>query len=89
MNPNVGKYTYSEVKEMTIFSRYELFGCLEAEDVMKSMLREAKEDSFNSITELDLQELRINDLEPKVVKVDMAGISQLEEMVDIHYIENN
>ena len=74
---------------MTIFIRYELFGCLEAEDVMKSMLREAKEDSFNSITEQDLQELRINDLEPKVVKVDMAGISQLEEMVDIHYIENN
>ena len=32
MNPNVGKYTYSEVKEMTIFQRYELFGCLEAED---------------------------------------------------------
>ena len=89
MNPNVGKYTYSEVKEMTIFRRYELFGCLEAEDVMKSMLRESKEDSFNSITEQDLQELRINDLEPKVVKVDMAGISQLEEMVDIHYIENN
>ena len=89
MNPNVGKYTYSEVKEMTIFRRYELIGCLEAEDVMKSMLREAKEDSFNSITEQDLQELRINDLEPKVVKVDMAEISQLEEMVDIHYIENN
>ena len=87
MNPNVGKYTYSEVKEMTIFRRYELFCCLEAEDVMKQMLREAKEDSFNSITEQDLQELRINDLEPKVVKVDMAGISQLEEMVDIHYIE--
>ena len=56
---------------------------------MKSMLKEAKEDSFNSITEQDLQELRINDLEPKVVKVDMAEISQLEEMVDIHYIENN
>ena len=89
MNPNVGKYTYSEVKEMPIFRRYELFGCLAAEDVMKSMLREAKEDSFNSITEQDLQELRINDLEPKVVKVDMAGISQLEEMVDILYIENN
>ena len=40
MNPNVGKYTYSEVKEMTIFRRYELFGCLEAEDVMKSMLKD-------------------------------------------------
>ena len=46
MNPNVGKYTYSEVKEMTIFRRYELFGCLEAEDVMRSMLKEAKEEAF-------------------------------------------
>jgi len=62
MNPNVGKYTYSEVKEMTIFRRYELFGCLEAEDVMKSMLKE---------------------------KGPQDEISQLEEMVDIHYIENN
>ena len=62
MNPNVGKYTYSEVKEMTIFRRYELFGCLEAEDVMKSMLKEeSRQDE----------------------------ISQLEEMVDIHYIKNN
>ena len=60
MNPNVGKYTYSEVKEMTIFRRYELFGCLEAEDVMKSMLKE---------------------------KGPQDEISQLEEMVDIHYIE--
>ena len=60
MNPNVGKYTYSEVKEMTIFRRYELFGCLEAEDVMKSMLKKE-----------GLQD----------------EISQLEEMVDIHYIE--
>ena len=34
MNPNVGKYTYSEVKALPIFRRYELFGCLEAEDVM-------------------------------------------------------
>ena len=68
MNPNVGKYTYSEVKEMTIFRRYELFGCLEAEDVMKSMLKEAKEEAFTS----------------------HAGeAAQLEEMVDIHYIENN
>ena len=62
MNPNVGKYTYSEVKEMTIFRRYELFGCLEAEDVMKSMLKEERRQD---------------------------EISQLEEMVDIHYIKNN
>ena len=68
MNPNVGKYTYSEVKEMTIFQRYELFGCLEAEDVMKSMLRESKEEAFTG---------------------GQAEIAQLEEMVDIHYIENN
>ena len=60
MNPNVGKYTYSEVKKMTIFRRYELFGCLEAEDVMKSMLKEGGPQD---------------------------EISQLEEMVDIHYIE--
>ena len=60
MNPNVGKYTYSEVKEMTIFRRYELFGCLEASDVMKSMLKE---------------------------EGPQDEISQLEEMVDIHYIE--
>ena len=68
MNPNVGKYTYSEVKEMTIFRRYELFGCLEAEDVMKSMLKESKEEAFTG---------------------GQAEIAQLEEMVDIHYIENN
>ena len=68
MNPNVGKYTYSEVKEMTIFRRYELFGCLEAEDVMKSMLKESKEEAFTG-----------SELES----------AQLEEMVDIHYIENN
>ena len=68
MNPNVGKYTYSEGKEMTIFRRYELFGCLEAEDVMKSMLRESKEEAFTG---------------------GQAEIAQLEEMVDIHYIENN
>jgi len=68
MNPNVGKYTYSEVKEMTIFRRYELFGCLEAEDVMKSMLKEAKEEAFTG---------------------GQNEIAQLEEMVDIHYIENN
>ena len=68
MNPNVGKYTYSEVKEMTIFRRYELFGCLEAEDVMKSMLKESKEEAFTGPQE---------------------EVAQLEEIVDIHYIENN
>ena len=68
MNPNVGKYTYSEVKEMTIFRRYELFGCLEAEDVMKSMLKESKEEAFTGPQE---------------------EVAQFEEMVDIHYIENN
>ena len=68
MNPNVGKYTYSEVKEMTIFRRYELFGCLEAEDVMKSMLKESKEEAFTGPQE---------------------EVAQLEEMLDIHYIENN
>ena len=51
---------------MTIFRRYELFGCLEAEDVMKSMLKEAKEEAFTG---------------------GQAEIAQLEEMVDIHYIE--
>ena len=68
MNPNVGKYTYSEVKEMTIFRRYELFGCLEAEDVMRLMLKESKEEAFTG---------------------GQNEIAQLEEMVDIHYIENN
>ena len=68
MNPNVGKYTYSEVKEMTIFRRYELFGCLEAEDVMRSMLKESKEEAFTGPQE---------------------EVAQLEEMVDIHYIEKN
>ena len=68
MNSNVGKYTYSEVKEMTIFRRYELFGCLEAEDVMRSMLKESKEEAFTGPQE---------------------EVAQLEEMVDIHYIENN
>ena len=68
MNPNVGKYTYSEVKEMTIFRRYELFGCLEAEDVMRSMLKESKEEAFTGPQE---------------------EVAQLEEMLDIHYIENN
>ena len=68
MNPNVGKYTYSEVKEMTIFRRSELFGCLEAEDVMRSMLKESKEEAFTG---------------------GQNEIAQLEEIVDIHYIENN
>ena len=68
MNPNTGKYTYAEVERMTIFRRYELFGCLEAEDVMRSMLREAKEEAFTGPQD---------------------EISQLEEMVDIHYILNN
>ena len=68
MNPNTGKYTYSEVKEMTIFRRFELFGCLEAEDVMRSMLKESKEEAFTGPQE---------------------EVAQLEEMVDIHYIENN
>ena len=83
MNPNVGKYTYSEVKEMTIFRRYELFGCLEAEDVMKSMLKESKEDSFNSIGN---EEAQISEYSHDIVDEELL---QLEEMVDIHYIENN
>ena len=83
MNPNVGKYTYSEVKEMTIFRRYELFGCLEAEDVMKSMLKESKEDSFNSIGN---EEAQISEYAHDIVDEEL---SQLEEMVDIHYVENN
>ena len=81
MNPNVGKYTYSEVKEMTIFRRYELFGCLEAEDVMKMMLKESKEDSFNSIGN---EEAQISEYAHDIVDEEL---SQLEEMVDIHYIE--
>ena len=83
MNPNVGKYTYSEVKEMTIFRRYELFGCLEAEDVMKLMLKESKEDSFNSIGN---EEAQISEYAHDIVDEEL---SQLEEMVDIHYVENN
>ena len=83
MNPNVGKYTYSEVKEMTIFRRYELFGCLEAEDVMKLMLKESKEDSFNSIGN---EEAQISEYAHDIVDEELL---QLEEMVDIHYIENN
>ena len=83
MNPNVGKYTYSEVKEMTIFRRYELFGCLEAEDVMKMMLKESKEDSFNSIGN---EEAQISEYAHDIVDEELL---QLEEMVDIHYVENN
>ena len=83
MNPNVGKYTYSEVKEMTIFRRYELFGCLEAEDVMKLMLKESKEDSFNSIGN---EEAQISEYAHDIVDEELL---QLEEMVDIHYVENN
>ena len=81
MNPNVGKYTYSEVKEMTIFRRYELFGCLEAEDVMKLMLKESKEDSFNSIGN---EEAQISEYAHDIVDDELL---ELEEMVDIHYIE--
>ena len=62
MNPNVGKYTYSEVKEMTIFRRYELFGCLEAEDVMKSMLKESKEEAFTGPQE-ELVETKLFNIE--------------------------
>ena len=58
MNPNVGKYTYSEVKKMTIFERYELFGCLEAEDVMKSMLKESKEEALSISLEIENAHLK-------------------------------
>jgi hypothetical protein len=43
MNPNAGKYTREQVEKMTIFERYELFGCLEAEDVMPSLLKKVDE----------------------------------------------
>ena len=42
MNPNAGKYTREEVEKMTIFRRYELFGCLAAEDVMPSLLKKSE-----------------------------------------------
>ena len=42
MNPNAGKYTREEVEKMTIFRRYELFGCLEDEDVMPSLLKKSE-----------------------------------------------
>jgi hypothetical protein len=47
MNRNVNKFTFSEVKEMTIFERFLRFGTLSAESVMKSMLKEAKEEAFS------------------------------------------
>ena len=62
MNPNVGKYTYSEVKKMTIFQRYELFGCLEAEDVMKSMLKESKKEAFTGSEQETAMEQAIEDI---------------------------
>tara|TARA_B100000287_G_scaffold143415_1_gene135238 strand:+ start:108 stop:299 length:192 start_codon:yes stop_codon:yes gene_type:complete len=46
MNRNVGKFTFSEVKEMTVVERFERFGVLSAESVMKSMLKESKEEAF-------------------------------------------
>ena len=62
MNSNVGKYTYSEVKKMTIFQRYELFGCLEVEDVMKSMLKESKEEAFTGSEQETAMEQAIEDI---------------------------
>ena len=41
MNSNKGKYTKEQVEKMTIFERYKLFGCLEAEDVMPSLLKKS------------------------------------------------
>ena len=52
MNRNVNKFTFSEVKEMTIFERFTRFGVLSAESVMKSMLKEAKEEAFSGSEEL-------------------------------------
>ena len=49
MNPNAGKYTREEVEKMTIFRRYELFGCLEAEDVMPSLLKKSEKKSLTRI----------------------------------------
>jgi len=46
MNRNVGKFTFSEVKEMTVVERFERFGVLSAESVMKSMLKESKKEAF-------------------------------------------
>ena len=52
MNRNINKFTFSEVKEMTIFERFLRFGVLSAESVMKSMLKEAKEEAFSGSEEL-------------------------------------
>ena len=46
MNPNAGKYTREEVEKMTIFRRYELFGCLEAKDVMPSLLKKSEKKAW-------------------------------------------
>lgn len=52
MNRNVNKFTFSEVKEMTAVERFERFGVLNAEDVMKLMLKESKEEAFSGSEEL-------------------------------------
>ena len=52
MNPNVGKYTREEVEKMTIFQRYELFGCLEAEDVMPSLLKKSEKKKKKGLTRI-------------------------------------
>lgn len=52
MNLNINKFTFSEVKEMTAVERFERFGVLSAESVMKSMLKEAKEEAFSGSEEL-------------------------------------
>jgi|TARA_R100000030_G_scaffold95732_1_gene83397 hypothetical protein len=52
MNRNTGKFTFSEVKEMTVVERFERFGVLNAEDVMKLMLKESKEEAFSGSEEL-------------------------------------
>ena len=62
MNPNAGKYTREQVEKMTIFERYELFGCLEAEDVMKSMLKESKEEAFTGSEQETAMEQAIEDI---------------------------
>ncbi len=46
MNRNINKFTFSEVKEMTAVERFERFGVLSAESVMKSMLKESKKEAF-------------------------------------------
>ena len=47
MNRNINKFPFSEVKEMTIFELFTRFGVLSAESVMKSMLKESKEEAFS------------------------------------------